>query len=224
MGSFFCKINLVITKLLGGNLLTAKESQLGSLMARIAALGTIVFFAIQALLIGPDQVGYSEQYGPISDMVGFVQSFGILFTISLTQKLFGDNNPYFRIVSAISFVAAVITLTGSLASTGNANSVFDTVLTADQTGAVASNGQLVTFILFGIWALCLISADENNLVPSWGRVSGQGAAYLIIVAQIGIFFGLIPANAFVPLFLLGGVVLFPIFTWGISVAFSSTGN
>jgi hypothetical protein len=26
------------------------------------------------------------------------------------------------------------------------------------------------------------------------------------------------------LFLLGGVVLFPIFTWGISVAFSSTGN
>ena len=74
-------------------MLTAKESQLGSLMARIAALGTIVFFAIQALLIGPDQVGYSEQYGAISDMVGFVQSFGILFTISLTQKLFGDNNP-----------------------------------------------------------------------------------------------------------------------------------
>ena len=105
-------------------MLTAKEAQLGSLMARIAALGTIVFFAIQALLIGPDQVGYSEQYGAIADIVGFVQGFGILFTISLTQKLFGDNNPYFRIVSAILFVAAVITLTGSLASTGNANSVF----------------------------------------------------------------------------------------------------
>ena len=40
-------------------MLTAKEAQLGSLMARIAALGTIVFFVIQALLIGPDQVGYS---------------------------------------------------------------------------------------------------------------------------------------------------------------------
>ena len=205
-------------------MLTAKEAQLGSLMARIAALGTIVFFAIQALLIGPDQVGYSEQYGAIADIVSFVQGFGILFTISLTQKLFGDNNPYFRIVSAILFVAAVIQLTGSLSSTGNANSVFESVLSTDQVNSVANVGQLVTFILFGIWALCLISADENNLVPSWGRISGQGAAYLVIAVQIGSLFGLIPLSAFVPVFILGGVILFPVFVFGISVAFSSSGN
>ena len=205
-------------------MLTAKEAQLGSLMARIAALGTIVFFAIQALLIGPDQVGYSEQYGAIADIVGFVQGFGILFTISLTQKLFGDNNPYFRIVSAILFVAAVIQLTGSLSSTGNANSVFESVLSTDQVNSVANVGQLVTFILFGIWALCLISADENNLVPSWGRISGQGAAYLVIAVQIGSLFGLIPLSAFVPVFILVGVILFPVFVFGISVAFSSSGN
>ena len=205
-------------------MLTAKEAQLGTLMARIAALGTIVIFAVQALLIGPDQVGYSEQYGAIVDIVSFIQSFGILFTISLTQKLFGDNNPYFRIVSAILFVAAVIQLTGSLASTGNANSVFESVLSTDQVNSVANVGQLVTFILFGIWALCLISADENNLVPSWGRISGQGAAYLVIAVQIGSLFGLIPLSAFVPVFILGGVILFPVFVFGISVAFSSSGN
>ena len=205
-------------------MLTAKEAQLGSLMARIAALGTIVIFAVQALLIGPDQVGYSEQYGAIVDIVSFIQSFGILFTISLTQKLFGDNNPYFRIVSAILFVAAVIQLTGSLSSTGNANSVFESVLSTDQVNSVANVGQLVTFILFGIWALCLISADENNLVPSWGRLSGQGAAYLVILVQIGALFGLVPINAFVPVFILGGVILFPIFVYGISVAFNSTGS
>lgn len=205
-------------------MLTTKEAQLGSLMARIAALGTIVIFAVQALLIGPDQVGYSEQYGAIVDIVSFIQSFGILFTISLTQKLFGDNNPYFRIVSAILFVAAVIQLTGSLSSTGNANSVFESVLSTDQVNSVANVGQLVTFILFGIWALCLISADENNLVPSWGRLSGQGAAYLVILVQIGALFGLVPINAFVPVFILGGVILFPIFVYGISVAFNSTGS
>ena len=205
-------------------MLTAKEAQLGTLMARIAALGTIVIFAVQALLIGPDQVGYSEQYGAIVDIVSFIQSCGILFTISLTQKLFGDNNPYFRIVSAILFVAAVIQLTGSLSSTGNANSVFESVLSTDQVNSVANVGQLVTFILFGIWALCLISADENNLVPSWGRISGQGAAYLVIAVQIGSLFGLIPLSAFVPVFILGGVILFPVFVYGISVAFSSSGN
>ena len=205
-------------------MLTAKEAQLGTLMARIAALGTIVIFAVQALLIGPDEVGYSEQYGAIVDIVSFIQSFGILFTISLTQKLFGDNNPYFRIVSAILFVAAVIQLTGSLSSTGNANSVFESVLSTDQVNSVANIGQLVTFILFGIWALCLISADENNLVPSWGRISGQGAAYLVIAVQIGSLFGLIPLSAFVPVFILGGVILFPVFVFGISVAFSSSSN
>ena len=205
-------------------MLTAKEAQLGTLMARIAALGTIVIFAVQALLIGPDQVGYSEQYGAIVDIVSFIQSFGILFTISLTQKLFGDNNPYFRIVSAILFVAAAIQLTGSLSSTGNANSVFESVLSTDQVNSVANVGQLVTFILFGIWALCLLSADENNLVPSWGRISGQGAAYLVIAVQIGSLFGLIPLSAFVPVFILGGVILFPVFVFGISVAFSSSGN
>ena len=222
MGSFFCKIKK--SNNIGGILLTTKEAQLGSLMARIAALGTIVIFAVQALLIGPDQVGYSEQYGAIVDIVSFIQSFGILFTISLTQKLFGDNNPYFRIVSAILFVAAVIQLTGSLSSTGNANSVFESVLSTDQVNSVANVGQLVTFILFGIWALCLISADENNLVPSWGRLSGQGAAYLVILVQIGALFGLVPINAFVPVFILGGVILFPIFVYGISVAFNSTGS
>ena len=222
MGSFFCKMKK--SNNIGGILLTTKEAQLGSLMARIAALGTVVIFAVQALLIGPDQVGYSEQYGAIVDIVSFIQSFGILFTISLTQKLFGDNNPYFRIVSAILFVAAVIQLTGSLSSTGNANSVFESVLSTDQVNSVANVGQLVTFILFGIWALCLISADENNLVPSWGRLSGQGAAYLVILVQIGALFGLVPINAFVPVFILGGVILFPIFVYGISVAFKSTGS
>ena len=67
-------------------MLTAKESQLGSLMAKIAAIGTIVIFVVQALLIGPDQVGYSQQYGAIVDIVSFIQTFVILFTISLTQK------------------------------------------------------------------------------------------------------------------------------------------
>ena len=64
-------------------MLTTKEAQLGSLMARIAALGTIVSFAIIALLVGPDQVGYNEQYGGILNIIGFVQSFALLFTCLL---------------------------------------------------------------------------------------------------------------------------------------------
>ena len=80
-------------------MLTTKEAQLGSLMARIAALGTIVSFAIIALLVGPNQVGYNEQYGGILNIIGFVQSFALLFTISsfshvvcLRGLFLGDND------------------------------------------------------------------------------------------------------------------------------------
>ena len=69
-----------------------------------------------------------------------------------------------------------------------------------------------------------MSADENRMVPSWGKLSGQAAAYLVIGANIGTLFGLIPQGAAVPIFLLGGVILFPVFTFGIGVAFSSSGD
>jgi len=127
-------------------------------------------------------------------------------------------------VSAITFVAAVVQLTGSLAPTANANNVFETVLNANQVSEIANVGQLATFILFGIWALCLLSADENNMVPSWGKISGQAAAYLVIAVSIGNLFGLVPQGAAVPIFILGGVILFPVFTFGIGVAFSSSNN
>ena len=52
-------------------------------------------------------------------------------------------------------------------------------------------------------------------------MSGQGAAYLVIAVQLGSLFGLVPAAAFVPVFIVGGVILFPIFVLGISVAFQS---
>ena len=104
-------------------MLSKKESQLGVTMARIAAIGTIIIFGIQAVLIGPDQVGYSSQYGAIVDVVSFIQIFGFLFTIQLTRQLFGENNPYFRIVGRILFAAAVIQLTGTLSATANRNNV-----------------------------------------------------------------------------------------------------
>ena len=69
-----------------------------------------------------------------------------------------------------------------------------------------------------------MSADENRMVPSWGKISGQAAAYLVIAVSIGNLFGLVPQGAAVPIFILGGVILFPVFTFGIGVAFSSSNN
>jgi len=58
-------------------------------------------------------------------------------------------------------------------------------------------------------------------VPSWGVWAGRGAGWLILVSQAASLFGLFPANLFAPLFILGGVILWPIFVIGISRAFGA---
>jgi hypothetical protein len=50
------------------------------------------------------------------------------------------------------------------------------------------------------------------------------AAYLVIGVSLGNLFGLVPTGAAVPIFILGGVILFPVFIFGLSVAFNTTNN
>ena len=199
-----------------------KEAQLGKTMALIASLGTVASFIVGAVLIGPANVGYSRNFGAVSDIVSFVQGFGFVFTIALCMKMFNsEENPYFRIISSVAFVAASIQLTGALSATATYNSVFESIFDASQVGAITGVGTFVSFIIYGIWALSVINSDEENLISSWGKMAGQGAAYLIFVVQAGSFFGFIPAGAFVAVFVLGGVVLYPLFVYSISNAFAS---
>ncbi len=199
-----------------------KEAKLGKTMALTASLGTVASFIIGAILIGPSNVGYSSTYGALSDIVSLLQGFGFVFTIALCMKMFNaEENPYFRIISSVAFVAASVQLTGSMSATANYNSVFDTVFNASEVGSIAGVGTFVSFIIYGIWALSVINCDEENLLSSWGKMAGQGAAYLIFIVQAGSFFGFIPAGAFVAVFVLGGVVLYPLFVYSISNAFAS---
>ena len=206
----------------GGYLMNQKEAQLGKTMALIASLGTVGSFIVGAVLIGPSNIGYNINYGAVSDIVSFVQGFGFVFTIALCMKLFNaEENPYFRIISSVAFVAASIQLTGALSATATYNAVFDSIFNASEVGAIVGVGTFVSFIIYGIWALSLISSDEENLLSSWGKMAGQGAAYLIFLVQAGSFFGFIPAGAFVAVFVLGGVILYPLFVYSISNAFAS---
>ena len=46
-------------------MITQKEKQLGSLFAKIAAVGIAANFAVGIFLIGPDSVGYNATFGPL---------------------------------------------------------------------------------------------------------------------------------------------------------------
>ena len=201
-------------------MITSAEAQLGKNMAILAAITTVVSFFIGAILIGPGFSGFHPQWSPINNIVGFFQGIGHVFTIGLCMKLFGaDDKPNLRIISSIVFIGATMQLVYSLAPTANSNSVFDPTLSASQVSAIAGTGNFVIFILYALWALTVVSSDGESLLPSWASMSARGAAFLIIVAQALSLFGLIPATLWAPIFILGGVVLWPIFVFGLSNAF-----
>ena len=99
---------------------------------------------------------------------------------------------------------------------------YQTLLDADIISEISGLPTNALFLVFGIWALRLIALDQQNLIQGWVKVAGQGFGYLVIVAQVGSMFGLIPAVAFGPLFILGGVVLFPAFIIGLGQIIGSS--
>ena len=204
-------------------MITSAEARLGKNMAVVAAIGTVLSFGIWVGLTGIANTGYDATWkGALSDCVGFVQSFGFVFAIALGMKLFGaDGKAYFRIVSQIVLVGGVISILNSLSATANANSVFSTTFNSSEILAVSNVGQFGFFVMVGLWTLTVLRADSDGLIPSWGVMAGRGAGWLILFAQATSLFGLLPQNAVGPLYILGGVVLWPIFVFGISQAFGS---
>ena len=201
-------------------MITSAEARLGKTMAVVAGIGTVLSFGIWVGLTGIANTGYDATWGALSDCVGFVQSFGFVFTVALGMKLLGaDDKAYFRIVSQIVLVGGAISILNSLSATANANSVFSTTFNSSEVLAIGNVGQLGFFVVIGLWTLTVLRANSDGLMPSWGVMAGRGAGWLILVAQAATLFGLLPQNALGPLFILGGVVLWPLFALGMSNAF-----
>ena len=201
-------------------MINSSEARSGKNMAMLAAITTIISFFIGAILVGPEYVGYHPQWDPINNIVGFFQGIGHIFAISLCLKLFvADSKHNLRIFTTVVIIAATMQLIYSLAPTFAENSVFETQFNASEVTGMAGTINAVIFVLYGIWAWILTSSDDDGLIPSWGSMSGKGASILIIVAQVLSLFGLIPGNLWAPIFILGGVVLWPVFMIGLSNAF-----
>ena len=201
-------------------MITSAEARLGKTMALVAAIGTVVSFIIWVGLIGLDTAGYDPAWGALNDGVSFIQTFGFVFTVALSMKLFGaDDKPYFRVVSQIVFVGGIVGLLNSLSPTANANSAFPVIFNPSETLAMSNVSQFGFFVMAALWALTVLRANSDDLLPSWGAMAGRGAAWLILVVQAGSWIGLLPSSMLAPVYVLGGIILWPIFVFGISTAF-----
>ena len=176
---------------------------------------------ILALLLGPDSVGFDPTYGPITAILNFVIAFlttGVLlgiyivFDVKQTFDLSHMHN--------ILFVSVTVQMLFSLGAVFNYYSVFDTVLDTDTVGAISGSFTNTIFFLYGMYAYLLVRTDKRrgNLLSKRTQTVGTIFAAIIIPVQALTLFGIIPAAAFAGLFVLGGVILYPLFIIGVGDA------
>ena len=190
-------------------------------ITRVIAVCVLANFVILALLLGPDSVGFDPTYGPITAILNFVIAFlttGVLlgiyivFDVKQTFDLSHMHN--------ILFVSVTVQMLFSLGAVFNYYSVFDTVLDTDTVGAISGSFTNTIFFLYGMYAYLLVRTDKRrgNLLSKRTQTVGTIFAAIIIPVQALTLFGLVPAAVFAPLFVLGGVILYPLFIIGVGDA------
>ena len=187
-------------------------------ITRVIAALVLANFVIIALVVGPDSVGFDPTYGPITAILGFVIAFlttGVLMGIYVVKQTFDLSHMH-----NILFVSVTVQMLFSLGSVFNYYSVFDTVLDTDTVGAISGSFTNTIFFLYGLYVYLLVRTDKRrtNLLSKRTQTIGTVFAAVIIPAQALTLFGLIPAPAFAGLFVLGGVVLYPLFIIGVGDA------
>ena len=172
-------------------------------------------------MLGPDSVGFDPTYGPITAILNFVIAFlttGVLlgiyvvFDVKQTFDLSHMHN--------ILFVSVTVQMLFSLGAVFNYYSVFDTVLDTDTVGAISGSFTNTIFFLYGMYVYLLVRTDKrrDNLLSNRTQTVGTIFAAIIIPVQALTLFGLIPDFVFGPLFILGGVILYPLFIIGVGDA------
>ncbi len=147
-------------------MLSNKEAQIGSSMAKIFAIAIVPSFLIQAFALVTANPGYDATWGPVLSVLNVVTGFALLFVFALTTKLYGDdNNPYVRITGSIAFVTQCIFVQDAFAGPLNENSDNALFTTNELLQTTGTNGPVWALFL-GIFTLSVLRSSKVNLLPN----------------------------------------------------------
>ena len=73
-------------------------------------------------------------------------------------------------------------------------------------------------VFIGIFGIAILRSTKANLIPTYANYAGWGGATLVIVSTIGFAYGILPEVAGFITLVLGGLVLYPLFIFGLGKA------
>ena len=211
-------------------MISTAEARLGRTMSLWVVITAILSLVVGFVLIGPDSDGYSEQWGLLNGVVNFASNFAQVAMVIFAIKLFNiDDNPLLKLLSYITIVGVTISVIMSISPAAHAaggwtgdSFSFSPTQIGDMEGAVTYG----TWFVFPVWVL-LVSLKERggDLLPSWGSMAGIGASALILVVNFVFLLSLLDDSVIetiIPfIWIIGGVILYPTFAFGVSRAFAS---
>jgi hypothetical protein len=185
-------------------MITQKERELGTRFAYINILATLIVFIVLAFVIGPDETGYNEDFGALTGLVGFAQGLTFLGLVRLSGKLFNaKEKPLLAGAVAVTYGVGVVGLMFALTPTFIANGFTVRGISADTVTDLSFYLNFTQFLIGALWI--------SQVVRAYGSAAVLFAFY----------FGVIGQALFVPALLVFGIVLYPVFIYGMSQAFSN---
>ena len=209
-------------------MISSAEARLGRTMSIWVVITAILSLVVGFVLIGPDTDGYSEQWGLLNGVVNFASNFAQVAMLIFAIKLFNiDDDPFLKLLSYITIVGVSISVIMSISPAAHAAGGFTgDSFTPTEIGEMEGAVTYGTWFVFPVWVL-LVSLKERggNLLPSWGSMAGIGASALILVVNSVFLLSLLDDNlteTIIPfVWIVGGVILYPTFAFGVSKAFES---
>ena len=160
-------------------MITQKEKQLGSLFAKIAAVGIAANFAVGLFLIGPESIGYNATFGPLQSVINFAVGFSWLGILMYAAKICdAENNPYFRLVSNGLFVMTAFNLMNAFVGPAY-ETAQNTLMSTSEIVDIYGANWVVWNVFFGLYALVFLRSAGKDLLPKWGVTFGTIVGYTL---------------------------------------------
>ena len=200
-------------------MITSAEARLGRNMAILAASGSIIGIAINFL---NSSEGWDPLWGLISGIIDFASNLGLVVMLIYAIKLFNlEDKPFIKALSYISIIAMTSVMVSDLAPSITSSGLGTERFGPDEISAIADSVQSGTWIVVPLWVLLVSMSYRGDILPSWGGWAGMLAGALMLLLHVIVLSGIGSIEILWPIWLVAGVIGFPLFAFAMSRAFAN---
>ncbi|MCH2539394.1 MAG: hypothetical protein MK000_03460 [Anaerolineales bacterium] len=200
-------------------MITSAEARLGRNMAILAASGSIIGIAINFL---NSSEGWDPLWGLISGIIDFASNLGLVVMLIYAIKLFNlEDKPFIKALSYISIIAMTSVMVSDLAPSITSSGLGTERFGPEEISAIADSVQSGTWIVVPLWVLLVSMSYRGDILPSWGGWAGMLAGALMLLLHVIVLSGIGSIEILWPIWLVAGVIGFPLFAFAMSRAFAN---